>query len=341
MMNHFQEIQSMSLIHFLTNQIECYVRIKNIVTGKYLHIDTSPHEPNTIEKKVIGNGDGTIIILKPSYLLSKCYFIVISNVNSELHTKYYLTATHDSAIIKKTIDKCNDSLFYLDGTLDETYICANQIDKNMYGEIGRYLYMTDEDAVYVNGDQSIGASLWKIEKINGYQMFNDIRTDYKEKYDLVEKESKKNMNIMFSSIVKYFTIFNVENNIYLNVSLNKNKTFKRELFGYHEKMNFMIRPVPNENCIYISHYIGGKYVNLYTLPNSLEVYAGAPDCHWAKFYIIKSGNYYLFQCFHKETDKNGNYGRYLCMRNTIQDKYEIMGDGCFNEECSKWMLNIC
>jgi hypothetical protein len=38
--------------------------------------------------------------------------------------------------------------------------------------------MTDDGIIYTNGDPSISASLWKIEKINTYIRYKDIRTDY-------------------------------------------------------------------------------------------------------------------------------------------------------------------
>lgn len=337
-MNHEQEINSMSLIHFLTNQEECYIKIRNIATGKYMFIDTAQQTHNTIERKLVGMNNGTIIIMKPTHLLSKCNLIVLSNVNTDEQTKYYLTSTHDSAIIQKTVKKCDDSFFYLDGTPDEIYICANQNDKNMYGEDGRYLYMTDENLIYVNGCRNINSSSWKIEKINGYRIFDDVRIDYKGIHEMLERESGRNMGAIFLNTVKYFTILSTKNKMYLNVSLNKCGTFKCDLFGCNEKMCFMMRPVQNENCVYISHYIGGKYINLYTIPNSSEVYAGAPDCHWAKFYIKKCGDDYLFQCFHRESDKYGNYGRCLCMKKSDDGKYKICGDGSCSEETSKWRL---
>jgi hypothetical protein len=334
-MDNYKEIKSMSLIHFLTNQTECYIKLKNLTTGLYLNIDILEKNNEFLEKKACGKKEGTILILTPTYLLSKCYFKIHIPINLDVQKNFYLTSTHDSAIIKKTYEKMNDNLFYLDGTIDKTYIIANQNDKNMFGENGRYVYMTDDGMIYVNGDQSINSSLWKIEKINEYKKYNDSRTDYKMKYDIVEKESKRNMNTLFSQIIKYFTFFNVKSKKYLNISINNEQTFEYKLFSSNEKMNFTIRPVPNENCVYISYYIRGKYVNIYVIPQTSEVLAGAPDCDWAKFYIIKKNNYYLFQSYHKECDINGEFGKYLCMKEE-NNEIKIMCDGCVCDDLTKW-----
>ena len=336
-MDHKKLIRSASLIHFITNQTECYIKIKNIITNEYLYIDTTKQLENEIEKKAIGTKDGTIFILKPTYTISKCIFSLLPN-QDDTKEKYYLMATHDSAIIEKTNNEMNDIYFYLDGTIDKTYICACQNDKNMYGENGRYLYMTENNNIFCNGDPSISSSLWRIEKLNEYQLCKDVRADYENEYNVIDKESKKNINMLFSNVINYFTIFNEQSKLFLNISLNRENSFEHELFGYHEKMNFMLRPVPNENCVYISYYYRNKYINLFTLPKCSEVYAGAPDCDWAKFYIVKKNNQYLFQIFHKESDQNGNYGKFLCMKNE-NDKYIICCDGCCNGDNTKWSLN--
>jgi hypothetical protein len=67
---------------------------------------------------------------------------------------------------------------------------------------------------------------------------------------------------------------------------------------------------------------------------------GAPDCNWAKFYIIKRKNNYLFQCFHRESDPYGGNGRYLCMiqEDETIDKFIVLSNGSIDEKKSMWNL---
>lgn len=346
-MDKKQQIVSMSLIHFLTNGSDCYIKLKNIATGLYLYIDIINSDSNTLEKSAIGNDNGSLLILSPTYMLSKCCFIIPANINTNKTTRFYLTATHDSALLKKTGERTNDSFFYLQrnnfsNDNNSFYICAYQSDTNMFGEQGRYLYMSDDGTIYVNGDPSISSALWKIEKINEQQIIKDVRTDCDKLFDDVVKESKHNLTLLFPDITKYFNVFNVGCKKYLNISIVNEISGENELFGDDTKMNLILRPIPSENCVYISHYVNRVFMNIYTIPDSIDVYAGAPDCNWAKFYIIKRNNQYLFQCFHRESDINGNYGRYLCMKKihiNDNDKYEIFANGSCDEDESKWTLN--
>lgn len=373
-----KHLASSSLIHFLTNGTQCYVKIKNIKTGLYLRINQiinaddctasiSGYSANGLyidqnmmtaiikEPSVVGNNDGSILLLHPSYIVSQSYITIPTNLNkicddyvyvaqnninntldcNAVPTELNIIATKDSSMLKIALNRTDDAYFRLSGTLSETYICTCHDELNMFGEKGRYLYMSDDGYVHSNGDQSIESSLWKIEKINAYVPINDIRTDYEKLFLDTIKESRRNLDILFPNIVKYFTFYNIGCGKYLNVSIENEKSYENKLFGDDEKTKFVIRPISNENCVYISYYLNGKFANLYTIPKSDIVYAGAPECNWAKFYIIRRNNYYMFQCFHREADANGNYGKYLCM-NTCDNKIDVTSNGCEFDDTSRW-----
>lgn len=351
------EIKSKALIHFITNDEPCYVRIRNISTGLYIHLENNESNyvpkymdygnPVLVKKKnaIIGDPDGSIIIIRQSYTLSHACMSI-----------YNITRGDDGQPITKNIAFTNDlsmlsispfndanSQFYFMGTLDELYICPNTDELNMFGEKRRYLYMSDDGYVHSDGDPSINSSLWKIEKLNTSILKQDIRTDYKKQFCDILKESKRNIDFLFPSTMKYFTFQNVGCKKNLCVSLKQNMTSTKTLVDYDsgligrdESTNFVIRAIPNENCVYISHYLSGTYLNIYTIPKMDDVFVGAPDCNWAKFYVIKKKNYYLFQCFHREADINGNYGRYLCMMG--DDVNKVVANGCENDEKSMWLL---
>lgn len=317
--------QSASLIHFITNDMSCYVKIKNIKTGLYLQLI---HPDNS--SIVIGNNMGSILLLHPSYITSQMYITIPT-------TKLNIIATKDSSILKISLNRTDDAYFRLLGTLSETYICTCQEAYNLFGEKGRYLYMSDDGYIHTNGDPSIESSLWKIEKINAFIPINDIRIDYEKLFLDTMKESRRNLDLLFPNIIKYFTFYNIGHGKYLNISIESENSFNNKLFGDDEKTKFIIRPISNENCVYISYYLNGKFANIYTIPKSNTVYAGAPDCNLAKFYIIRRNNYYMFQCFHRETDVNGNYGKYLCM-NKYDNNIIVTSNGCEFDDSARWNI---
>lgn len=373
------ETSSASLIHFITNGSQCYVKIKNVKTGLYLRINqivnandcvsTCEYSTNSLsidqnmmtaiikEPSIVGNIDGSILVIHPSYIVSQLYITIPTNLNkicddymyasqnnvtesqdcNSIPTELNIVATKDSSILKIALNRTDDAYFKLNGTLSETFICMCQDEPNMFGEKGRYLYMSDDGYVHSDGDPSIESSIWKIEKINSYVPMNDIRTDYEKQFLDTIKESRRNLDLLFPNIIKYFTFYNVGCGKYLNISIENENSYENKLYGDNEKIKFIIRPILNENCVYISYYLCGRFANIYTIPKSDVVYIGAPDCNWAKFYIVRRNNYYMFQCFHREADINGNYGKYLCMSN-CDNNIIVASNGCEFDDTSRWEI---
>ena len=48
----------------------------------------------------------------------------------------------------------------------------------MFGEKGRYLYISDNNHIKVDGDISLSSASWKIEKLNEHIISQDIRVNY-------------------------------------------------------------------------------------------------------------------------------------------------------------------
>jgi hypothetical protein len=199
--------------------------------------------------------------------------------------------------------------------------------------------MTENGYVHSDGDISIGSSVWKIEKLNSCTSNIDVRMDYEKLYLNIAKESLRNTETLFQSTVRHFSLYNIGCKKYLDVSIEIDVVYENKLIGTDEKTGFIIRPIVNESCVYLTYYLDGKTINVFTLPRNNNVFIGAPECDWAKFYLIRRNNYYLFQCFHRESDINGNYGRYLCMR--FDNEFKIESDGCESNEMSKWNIKEC
>ena len=353
--------RSTILIHFITNSVKCYVKIRNIKTGLYMKINrlsnTSEYlnaDNNIInavnfstigDPTIIGDNDGTVLILNPTYINSQTHITIADNGNiyddyntqgnidigsgcSELN----LTTLKNSSILKVSSAKDIETMFKLNGTLDETYICSCSDMENMFGGYGRYLYMTDDGYIHSDGDPSIDSSKWQIEKINSYIPRVDIRTDYEKQYIDVVKESKKNVDILFPNMLKYFTFQNVAHDKYMCISLDLGNIYENELYGDDEKMKFIIRPCLLDNCVYISYYCNGTMMNVYNIPNRSNVHIGAPECDWAKFYIIRRNNHYMFQIFDRVADSHGHIGKYLRM----DVNKNILSDGCEYDDDAKW-----
>lgn len=372
------DTESASLIHFITNGSQCYVKIKNIKTGLYLRINqiinaddfmtlttrysanSSCMDQNMItaiikEPFVVGNNDGSILLFHPSHTISQSYITIPTNLNkicddyvyttqnninnahdcNAVPTELNIITTKDSSMLKVALNRTEDAYFELCGTLLETYIRTCHDELNMFGEKGRYLYMSDDGYVHTNGDPSIESSVWKIEKINAAIQVNDIRTDYEKLFQDTIKESRRNLDILFPNTLKYFTLYNIGCGKYLNISIESETSYKNKLFGDDGKTKFVIRPISNENCTYISYNLTGKFANIYTIPKTDMVYAGAPECNWAKFYVIRRNNYYMFQCFHREADMYGNYGKYLCM-NKCDNNISVSSNGSEFDDASRW-----
>lgn len=132
--------------------------------------------------------------------------------------------------------------------------------------------------------------------------------------------------------MKYFSLFNIGCRKYLNISIDANNLLLSKLVGEDSKLKFVIRNISGENCIYLSHYLHNICLNVYSLPNNFDILIGAPDCDWCKFYVIKKNGFYLFQCFHREADINGNYGKYLCMNKDLS----VSSKGVESDEYSMW-----
>jgi hypothetical protein len=206
----------------------------------------------------------------------------------------------------------------------------------MFGEKGRYMYMTDSGYIHSDGDISIGSSVWKIEKLNLHTLNTDTRADYEKLHLNIMKESKRNTETLFQNTVKQFSLYNIGFKKYCGVAIENNTSYENTLIGTDDKIKFIIRPIVDGNCVYISYYLNGRMMNIFTIPRNKEAYVGAPECDWAKFYLIRRNNYYMFQCFHRESDINGNYGRYLCMR--LNGELKIESNGCEADDISKWNI---
>lgn len=325
--------RSSSLIQFITNGLPCYIKLKNYVYGMYLKINNS---------QVIGDiTDGTIFIMKPDYTQTNVSLSILDSENIKNKIVSYKT----NSVIKISNDenKTLDTQFYLYGNLDEIQLYSCHKNRNMFGNIGRFIFMTEEGYIHADGGVNMEGTKWQIEKINDVKQYIDCRADCMKINKEINYESRKNLEGLFPNIIKHLTFFNIGYNKNLQVLYQSNPTsnvYDHKLIGHDDKIKFILRPIQNENCVFISQYYNGKYINIYTLPRHNCALMGAPDCNWAKFYIIKRKDHYLFQCFHRESDPEGGYGRYLCMRqeNENVDKFSVFSDGSEKEECSMWKL---
>jgi hypothetical protein len=370
MEDYFDEkyiIRSASLIQFITNGLPCYIKLKNYATGMYLKI---------IDDIICGDVmDGNILIMKPDYTQNNVSFTILDNDKFK-NNKIASYPTNSIVKIhnddKKTSDTLSlDTQFYLYGKLNEIKIYSCNQNRNMFGNNGRFMFMSDDGYVHADGGNNMDCIKWQIIKINDPIQYTDCRNDCIKLNKEIALESKKNLEGLFPNIIKHVTFLNISCNKYLQVLYQENPNnnsylpssigylpksigylpssigylqksigYDNKLIGSDEKNKFILRPVQDENCVYISQYYNGRYINIYTQPRKNNTLMGAPDCNWAKFYIIKRKEHYLFQCFHRESDPEGGYGRYLCMiqENENEDKYTVLSNGSEKDEKSMWKL---
>jgi len=344
MEDYFDEkyiIHSASLIQFITNGLPCYIKLKNYATGMYLKI---------IDDIICGDVmDGNILIMKPDYTQNNVSFTILDNdkfKNNKIAsypTNSVIKIHNDDKKTSDTVLTKGETQFYLYGKLNEIKIYSINQNRNMFGNNGRFMFMSDDGYVHADGGNNMECTTWQIIKINDPIQYIDCRFDCLKLNKEIALESKKNLEGLFPNIIKYVTFLNISCNKYLQVLYQENpnnNSYDNKLIGTEEKNKFILRPVQDENCVYISHYYNGRYINLYTQPRKNNTLMGAPDCNWAKFYIIKRKEHYLFQCFHRESDPDGGYGRYLCMiqENENEDKYTVLSNGSEKDEKSMWKL---
>jgi len=368
-----KNIISSSLIHFLTNGISKYVRIKNIKTNKYLYVyDNKKHDDvnvfvpyakniNKIFVKITGNISGTIFNIIPSHnhknisimfkndIISEDTFKQLTDVeqknNGQQDKCMYMSLDNtllyvdhnENTELGITRNRGKNTLFYLGGSMENVKICLNFDEKNLYGGNGRYLYMTQDGHIHTDGDCMTEETNWIFELINAECNEIDIRDDYKKVNSDIKKNVKMNIENIFPSILKLFTIVNVKYKKYLNISINSENITQNRIFGSDNEQKFIIQPDIIESCVYISYYDRYKLFNIFVIPFSKDIYVGSPKCNWAKFSIIKKNNYYMFMCNKLSMDTNGKYGVYLSMTYN-DDKFSINSNGGVDEDNSMWIV---
>ena len=122
---------------------------------------------------------------------------------------------------------------------------------------------------------------------------------------------------------------------YLIPTINSTILYDNTLIQGEEKVGFLLRPQISENSFYLSYYINNIFLNVYVIPKDNNVYIGNIEVDWAQIYIIKKENTYLFQCYHREADKNGHYGRYISVD---KETGTIRSDGCEGSKYSQWEI---
>jgi len=331
--------ESASHIHFITNGVPTYVRIKNVANNTYLNVI----EPDDIsfDQTIICDDVGIFFQIMPSYNPAQFHLRLYTQVKNNCGANgWYLFTLPDSSLMKGAGKKDNKSTFILEKGTIGYYIRTLCTTANIYGDAGRYIYTTEDTCVHVDGDRSMSSAIWDFEKVNERELIKDVRTDYDTEFKQVM--NTRVLSQLFKQTLKYVTIYNKAYNKIMSVYFNSPIYPTRNgVFGGDENTSFVVRPNMIDNSIYISYYASNVCYNLYTLPRNSKAYFGAPDCNWSKFYLIgKGNNVYMFQVFHRETDENGNYGRYLCMRpdNIDNTKYRICADGSADEECSHWTI---
>lgn len=326
-MDKIFSVTSASLIHFITNGSPCYVKIKNINTGLYISI---------VNNNIIGSNCGSILLVKPCYETHKMMISIPEHIDEVTHEKLYehnIIALSNNSIPRVGTCRNRDTYFCLCGNINEVCIRSCDDNLNMYGEIGRYMYMSDDGSVHVDGDANMRTSAWILERLNSNKEYIDVRSDYKTEHESLINDAKRGFSSLFTSINKYFTICNVATNKFLNISFGTCDLF-HNIIGSNDKAKFIIRPVDNEKCVFISYYFNEKFVNIYTIPRTNDVYIGSPDCNWAKFYVVKNKNNYMFRCYCDETNNIGKYGKYLCMHSDDI----VYFDGSNDEPNSLWNI---
>lgn len=345
----YMNIYSASLINFIFNRTidnNIYAKIKNISTRLYITIidksitDESVIDDEQIKKsylynqktekknKLLGNFDGTIFCIRTTRDIDK--IIIDENKN-------YLAYNDDiSAKLKISNNENLQNMcvsFGLCGDINSVYIKTND-KKNMFGEDGRFMYMSTNGEIFTDGSMKMDEAQWCFEIINQTDIIKNIRCDYVKQINEVNIESTRNISNMFYN--RKFYLKNVGTNKFMNINFDKINNYGsiHNLYGDNEKTPITIRPDLMDNTVYLSFMIDKIYKNIYTIQNDNNVLFGAPVCNWAKFYLIKKDNYYMLMCYGNECDRNGNYGKYLCMT----DDLNIKSNGNFNENNSLWFI---
>lgn len=308
---------SQSLIHFMTNDESCPVRIKNNDTNQYLNVG----DKYTDSILIVGRYDQYIFTLKPSYLSFRANLLIQKTNQKDL----YLYANEDSTIMKAHEKNSLEAQFYLVGNENSFKILMFCRDKPQM----RYVYMTYDSRILTDGDEGTFGNKWTCEKVNKINLNYELRHDYLSSFEECVKISKKNVIQMFSDIVHMKKIYDIESKSYLNFEIDSQ--YQNDSFMDSIGTKFIIRPTEDLDGVYLSLPCGNSYKNLFTLPKNNGLYFGAPNCKWAKFYIIKNSTNIAFQCFHRETNKHGTYGRYLYVCGNV-----VLSDGSL--ESSKWLL---
>lgn len=323
-------IEAKSLLHFITNDRPQYIRIKNLTMQKYLYIG----ENNAI----YGNDEGTILIITPTYQKE---YLTLKCAHNELFLNTNVGITGLSvATFQITSGNNKEILFYVIGNLNCLYIGNLDETPNIFGAKGRFLYMSEDGTIHTDGDRSIMTSQWVIEKINDVNKPREIRTDYYQLFDNINKESAKNISNFFNNMTRMYTIQNVKSSTYMNVSLEDVSANVGSVISTTMPNKFNIRPSYTDNTIYISYIVDNQYYNLYTIPNDDGIYMGAPDCDWAKFYLVKKNNYYLLQTFHRESDIYGSYGRYICISEVGDIECQNLKSNGTTTDISMWKITL-
>lgn len=334
------QIESCSAIHFLTNDNPCFVKIKNTSTGFYMHVQNPTSDK--IDQTIIGNPTGSIFIIKPSHDHHRMNIELATNIKNIKGTNgWYIFTSPESCSLKGAGNCSIDAQFYLIRYNNTYYIKTQHDSLNMFGNSGRYLYMTTEHStiieqniindcqnIYCDGDISMDGCLWKIEKLNNPSPLMELRCDYVQLFNELKFMSKRSIKQLFAGTIKTVAIKNVKCNKYMATNIVNIGEFNDTFRGDSDKMNFIIRSDDDFECVYISILNKNDYINVYTIPFSNKVFIGAPNCKWAKFYMTMINNDYTFQCVHRECNNTGNYGRYLRMDPTTDI---ITSDGSMDD----------
>ena len=309
-------LASKSLIIFLTNGNETYVKIKNIEYNKYIKIQDDS------EKKIVvgSDSDYTIFRIVPTYDYSE---IKIFDCCSKNKVCVYNNLKLCCLLDDLSISSLNDT-FCLAGDLKKLYLINNCVTTN------NCMHMSENNDIHIDGKLNQSNACWIFELINNTQPQIEYRLDYMTEYNNMCNQSKKSIDSLMKNMLEQYTIMNVNTKQYLSAQLFGDLS-KNKVMMSNEQVNVKISRYDDYRIfIYMTFNNENKY--FYTLCEDDDLYIGAPKCDWALFYLIKLDNKYLIQCCHRESDKFGNYGRYLY----VNDKGQIKsnGDNSFNSHWS-------
>lgn len=342
-------IESGSAIHFITNGNPCYVRIRNLLTGLYLDVQ----DINKSDPAIIGSTYGSVFIIKPSYLYFRMNICLVTNIkNNNNNNNWFIGTSSDSCMLKCFDTNLIDSQFYLVRCGKSYRIRCCYEASNLVGNIGKFLYMSRpldpiidkqpvnkivinkninlyNPTIYCDGDITTDGSTWKIEKLNTLINPTEIRNDHYQNFMEIINISHTNVSHLFPNKIKKVFIKNIKYGKYLNTNIINVGDINDTVRGDDDSMTFILRPDNDDKCVYISVQNNDDYINLYTLPQSNSIYIGAPDCNWSKFYVNKVRDGYTFQCYHRECNRNGGYGRFLRM---IEENFNVISDGTLDDD---------